>query len=338
MYTDEDLNYAVKKGVFSAKSVDAFRLLLSEQKNAPAVDEENFKLIGGFNDIFVVIACLLLLFSAYWVVESITNIESLGHLIFAGLSWFLAEFFVRKRKMALPAIVLMLGFVGSLFTMVVATFESPSENAYILASAVATAGAIAHWIRFKVPITVAAGAGAVFTLLTLVILSAFPEAKDWLLSIIFVGGLLIFYLAMRWDAKDTKRITHHSDVAFWLHLLAAPLIIHPVFSNVGVLDGSESLGGIIVVVVLFIVTMLISIAIDRRAFMVSALIYLLYAIASLIQLYGGVGYSFALTGVLIGGMLLLLTAFWHKTRAAFVAKLPDNIQHLLPEIQKNQAQ
>ena len=309
MYTDEDLTYAVKKGVFSAESVDDFRLLLSKQKNSPSVDEENFKLIGGFNDIFVVIACLLLLFSAYWVMKSITGFENLGHLTFACLSWFLAEFFIRKRKMALPAIVLMLGFVGSLFSTVIASFDSPSENEYILASALATAGAIVHWIRFKVPITVAAGAGTVFALLTLIILSAFPEAKDWLLSIIFVGGLLIFYLAMRWDAKDTKRITHHSDVAFWLHLLAAPLIIHPIFSNVGVLDGSESLGGIIIVVMLFFITMLISITIDRRAFMVSSLIYLLYAIASLIQLYGGVGYSFALTGVLIGGMLLLLTAF-----------------------------
>ncbi|MCP3926277.1 MAG: hypothetical protein GY714_27240 [Desulfobacterales bacterium] len=28
-------------------------------KNAPAIDEENFRLISGFNDIFIVISCLL---------------------------------------------------------------------------------------------------------------------------------------------------------------------------------------------------------------------------------------------------------------------------------------
>jgi hypothetical protein len=42
-------------------------------KNTNQVDEENFKLIGSFNDIFVVIACLLLLFSSGWVLNTIQN-------------------------------------------------------------------------------------------------------------------------------------------------------------------------------------------------------------------------------------------------------------------------
>ena len=52
MYTDEDLNLAVKQGVFSDSSVDEFRRLMSSTKGAPLVDEENFRLVGGFNDIF----------------------------------------------------------------------------------------------------------------------------------------------------------------------------------------------------------------------------------------------------------------------------------------------
>ena len=63
MYTDEDLDYAVKKGIFTGESVAEFRAQLSSSKNTPSVDEENFRLITGFNDIFVVIACMLLLFS-----------------------------------------------------------------------------------------------------------------------------------------------------------------------------------------------------------------------------------------------------------------------------------
>jgi hypothetical protein len=69
MYSDEDLNLAVKNGIFTDLSVEQFRHLLTTERNSPIVDEENFKLIGGFNDIFVVIACLLLLFSSHWVVK-----------------------------------------------------------------------------------------------------------------------------------------------------------------------------------------------------------------------------------------------------------------------------
>ena len=35
------------------------------------VDEENFRLMGGFNDIFIVIASGLLLFSAMWLLTPI---------------------------------------------------------------------------------------------------------------------------------------------------------------------------------------------------------------------------------------------------------------------------
>ena len=43
MYTDEDLNYAIEKRIFSAESVDEFRQALSILKNSPASDEENFR-------------------------------------------------------------------------------------------------------------------------------------------------------------------------------------------------------------------------------------------------------------------------------------------------------
>jgi len=164
-----------------------------------------------------------------------------------------------------------------------------------------------------------------------IIFSAFPDAFDWLLVISFLCGLGTFSIAMYWDSADTARITHSSDVAFWLHLLSAPLIIHPVFSSLGVLVGNESLVSMAIVICLYAIMTLISIAIDRRAFMVSSLIYVLYAITSLIKAYGDVGYSFALTGVFMGGMLLLLSAFWHRVRASLVKKLPATVRLYIPK-------
>lgn len=115
MYTDEDLNIAVSKGIFTESSFESFRSLQSSLKNSPSVDEENFRLVSGFNDIFVVIACLLLLFSSLWVFKAIDG--ALSASIFAILSWGLSEYFVRKRKMALPAIILLLSFISGVFSL-----------------------------------------------------------------------------------------------------------------------------------------------------------------------------------------------------------------------------
>jgi hypothetical protein len=330
MYTDEDLNYAVEKGVFTASSVEEFRSLLSMSKNSPSVDEENFRLIGGFNDIFVVIACSLLLFSTVWVLKTVN--ESLGFLVFAILAWALAEFFVLKRKMALPAIMLLLSFVGGIFVFSRSLFSSPSELSFIFAAAISTIAAYFHWVRFKVPITIAVGSGAVVAFFVLGAITILPEAKDWLSAILFFFGLGVFMFAMYWDSSDINRTTGRSDVAFWLHLLSAPLIIHPVFSSLGILDGNESLKNMAVVIVVYLLITSISIAVDRRAFMVSSLVYVLYAISSIIKSYGGVGYSFALTGVLMGGALLFLSAFWHPVRAHLVSKLPYLVQGYIPKV------
>ena len=83
---------------------------------------------------------------------------------------------------------------------------------------------------------------------------------------------------------------------------------------------------------LYVIMSGISIVIDRRAFMVSSLIYVIYAISSIIENYGGVGYSFAITGVFMGAALLLLSAFWQPLRQSLVSRLPLRIQQYVPGI------
>jgi hypothetical protein len=331
VYTDEDLNNAVKGGIFTEDAVDQFRLNLSEFKSSSSVDEENFKLIGGFNDIFIVIACLLLLFSSVWVLDELS--ESVSMLVFSVLAWGLAEFFVLKRKMALPAIVLLLCFVGGVFGACVEVFGHLSESQGFTISALAsTIAAYLHWKRFRVPITIAAGTAGAIGFIASGVVTIYPDAKDWLMLVVFICGLLAFLLAMYWDASDRRRVTHRSDVAFWLHLLSAPLMIHPVFSSLGIFDGSESISSMLVVVALYLLMTFLSIVVDRRAFMVSSLVYVLYALSNLLELYGMVGYSFAVTGVFIGSGLLLLSVFWHPVRIKLVWMLPLSIQNIVPEV------
>jgi len=329
MYTDEDLNAAVVKGLFTAESVASFRKDMAQSSQTHAVDEENFKLVSSFNDIFVVIACLLLLSSASWVAQSLHL--PLALFVLPILAWCLAEFFVLKRKMALPAIVLLLAFVGGVFSACVSLFAVPTEISYMMATATSAIAAYVHWRRFRVPMTVAAGAAACVGFLVFSTLAMFPGMKDWVLLLIFVLGVGVFLFAMYWDALDRERVSHHSDVAFWLHLLSAPLIAHPIFSGLGILDGNESIMSMMIVILLYLLMTLVSVVVDRRAFMVSSLIYVLYALSNLLKIYGMIGYNFALTGVCIGMGLLLLSAFWHTVRSHLVALLPYAIQQYVPK-------
>lgn len=328
MYTDEDLNRAVGQGVFTADSVKSFRKMMAEARHTSVVDEENFRLIGGFNDIFVVIACLILTYSAAWVAGGVMPL--LKPLVMAGMAWGLAEFFVLRRKMALPAIVLLLLFVWGVFSTCTTALGTESEFTFVVAMAVSAMATALHWWRFQVPITVAAGMATIIGFVFYSILSVFPQSRDWVTLIIFAGGLTTFAVAMWWDMSDRERVTRRSDVAFWLHLLSAPLIVHPVFYSLGVLSGDDSTVNVLVIVLVYLVMTLVSLVIDRRAFMVSSLVYVLYAVSSLFENYGGVGGNLAITGVIIGGALILLAGFWHNARGALVVHLPAVIQNRVP--------
>ena len=142
-----------------------------------------------------------------------------------------------------------------------------------------------------------------------------------MVNIVFHVVIGVFLFAMRWDASDPSRITRRSDVAFWLHLLAAPMIVHPVFTLLGLNDGRATIGEGFAVIALYVVLGLAALAIDRRALLVSALAYVLYALSELFKQVGAVELNVALTALVIGSALLLLSAFWHQARAAIVARL-----------------
>lgn len=272
------------------------------------------------------IACLLLLASVSWIGETLT--PWFGAAAVSGSAWLLAEFFTRKRHMALPSIILLFAFVGGIFAASLILLGTGSVG-WIVASALAAAAAQLHWLRFQVPITVAAGAAAVVGCIAAVIFTVVPQAKDWITAISMIAGIAVFALAMRWDAADTLRQTRKSDVAFWLHLLAAPLLVHPVFMSLGVFDGQTSLAQAIVVVLLYLAIAFVSLSIDRRALMVSALTYVLYTFSALLKQFGVVSLSFAITALAIGAALLILSAFWHTSRGLVLGLFPLALQKRL---------
>ncbi|OAM53401.1 hypothetical protein A7981_07355 [Methylovorus sp. MM2] len=324
MYSEEDLASAIKAGVLTDENVIAFRSHVAQLRSTPAVDEEHFRLVTGFNDIFVVIACALLLASVAWIGASVT--PWFGGVTTSITAWLLAEFFTRKRRMALPSIFLLLAFIGGIL---MAGNVAMAKGSFVVASLIAVIAAWGHWRRFHVPITIAVGVATGAAFIVSLLIAVVPEMKNWTASISLIAGITIFFLAMRWDSEDTARQTRKSDVAFWLHLLAAPLLVHPVFALLGVWGGHISVAQAIAVVVLYVVIALVSLSIDRRALMVSALSYVLYTFSALFKQYGVVSLGFAITALAIGSALLLLSAFWHPSRMFVLQFLPFGLQKRL---------
>ncbi|AOY01419.1 hypothetical protein [Jeongeupia sp. USM3] len=343
MYTDDDLADAVSAGILSDETVAAFRDHVAARRQTPVADEEQFRLITGFNDIFVVIACVLLLVSVSWIGGAAAPV--LGSLAAAATAWGLAEYFVRQRRMALPAIVLLLAFAGSVFSAglnlavpalagntVEGMMRHAPATAVALASLLTGVATWLHWRRFQVPITIACVAAAAVGCVLSLLGTVLPDTGHWFTPMLLLAGVAVFAFAMRWDASDTTRQTRRSDVAFWLHLLAAPLLVHPIFLSLGVTDGDVGAPQAIAVVVLYVGIALVSLCIDRRALMVSALGYVLYAFSSLLEQYGVVSLGFATTALFIGSALLMLSAFWQPSRAALIARLPASLQGWLAPV------
>ena len=345
MYSESDLQSAIKAGAISQSAADALRSHVSSVNATPHVDEEHFRLITGFNDIFVSIAAVILLVAMGWIGHSMNN--ALAGVFVAATAWGLAEYFTRQRHMALPSILLLLAFVGGVFGSMVgflteygvllfgAAIEHRLSAVLIAVIALITAGAAwLHWRRFMVPITIAAGAAAVAGTIVALIIAIIGDPAGMetiLLMLMLAVGLALFAFAMRWDISDRSRETRRSDVAFWLHLLAAPLITHALFALIGVSDGGQIGAATAVgVVAVYIVLGLVAIAVDRRAMLVSALAYVLFALTFLFRQFGAVELNVALTALVIGSALLCLSAFWTPIRIKVVAMLPDSISTKLP--------
>ena len=355
MYSESDLEAAVAAGAVTPEAAAALRAYVAGRSASPAVDEEHFRLITGFNDIFVAIAAAILLAALAWIGGSLgLRIDGDGPspwsgLLVAAAAWGLAEFFTRKRRMALPSILLLIAFVGGIFeasgtalaTVVGADKleHSKSVTAILAAGAAALAAGAAwvHWQRFRVPITIAAGAAAVSGVVLALIASALGDRTNLdqiMLGFMLVLGVGMFLFAMWWDSSDPRRETRRSDVAFWLHLLAAPMIVHPVFKLLGLADGGGSVGGALVVLGVYVLFGLTALAVDRRALLVSALLYVLWALSRLFEQAVTPQLNLAITALVIGSALLLLSAFWHSARRAVVAPLPAGLRAKLPVLDR----
>ena len=91
MYTEDDLRGAVASGALSAEAADALRTHVRDARTAPATDEEHFRLVNSFNDIFVTIAAVLLLVAMAGIGQAFTPAldgpPPFSGVLIAGAAW-----------------------------------------------------------------------------------------------------------------------------------------------------------------------------------------------------------------------------------------------------------
>ena len=340
----DDLKSAVEAGVIDAAQAEKLRamrassVLAPADANEPLADEEHFRFLNGFNDVFLTIGVLLVAGALIFAATPQFSGSVLGVMtLAAAIFWLLSEILVRRLRAVLPGIALSILFVAFAATAIVIQLHSTmgiestsdpwAELAFwrypsLLFSVPALAAAVAYYVRFRLPFALALIALAAYGVFRSA-LHAYGMAEGADTPFIeFASGLIILAAAMAYDARDLKRTTRLSDCAFWLHLVAAPLIVSPIITLIKQSTADSATTSIIVLMTVFALG-LFALAIDRRALLVSSLLYFTFAVYHLLS--GGTlqtpGYnaqfistSLVMTLALVGAFVLVLGVFWHPLR------------------------
>jgi hypothetical protein len=340
------LETAVRQALITPAQADALRALergaAVAEPGACGPDDEALRFITGFADIFVTLGVLL--FTG--ALADLTGRGAAPLLPCAAVAvaaWLQAELFSRRRRMALPSIVLLLLFAGGCFGALMSGIGglttwhvSPTDAGWplLLAGLITAVLVGVHYRRFAVPITVAAGmATLLLAVLGLLWILVPGLSMGGAYAVAFLGGIATFVLAMRFDLTDPRRLTRRSDVAFWLHMLAAPLMVHGLVHGL-LPEGWSRLtpAGAVAVLALFVVLGAVAIVIDRRAILVSGLAYVGFAFGSVIRSFGLSDGNLLLPLVVlaIGALILLLSAGWAPLRRTLLRLVPAGLASRLP--------
>ncbi|WP_312794708.1 hypothetical protein [Tianweitania sp.] len=373
----ETLDAAFASGVIS---LDQRERLLAMEAGPESVataegDEENLRLIGGGNDLFVTVGTVLLTAGFYFVLNTMLAGRPLWiAAALAAFAWLVAEVVTRQHRMKLSSTVLALVFAASgtvlLVLLVQATLDIQlpdslweliamrgpvSQAGYAVLGGIILAAVLYFW-RFRVPILAGVVAIAA-TLLAFFQTALFlydgvtsgtvappslqdgPELVRAALYMPLVCGLIIFATAVALDLHDRERRTIWSDCAFWLHVVSAPMLVHPLFIMATGQDlafgriepGADAT---VMLAILIIGFVYVALAIDRRSLLVPTLAYFgtlgIYYLVNSAANTTGVP-PFALILLVVGALVILFGAGWQRIRRLIIGStLPTSVLSKLP--------
>jgi len=330
MISRELLQKAADKDIIQSHQIEPLMLFLQEQAIQPQSNtsgsdnrEEPLKFIRSFGDVFITLGVVLL-------VIAINMIGLSGYYYLVPVAGFIAiaEWLVRVRRLALPGIAILI----SILFFVNKAISFDHENATIFGLGILCLASLLFYLRYKMPFSLlplAAGLVAIAIIQIGVDVIKHP--------IIFSGfGLLVFIIAMWFDIRYTVRVSHLSDSAFWLHLLASPLIVHGAMVSMLFSDQSwvQAMGKEVIIVTFFSGILLLALLLDRRAMLISTQLYMIYALTQLLQ-----GQLNSTQNILIyilmalGLFVIFFGTYWYKTRRLIFGFLSGSvISHYIPDL------
>ncbi len=373
MLTSSHLDRAVAQAIITNEQASALRKLarsVQESEISSEIDfsvssqDEPFRLLKGFRDFFIAIGIIILAIGLSMLVEDSFSLvfdqiigrgrdhpdqsrwfAPLGLLALVAISVAISEWVTKSQRLPLSSLVLTIVFGAWTGLLASTTFHFTAlslgfgrENYHEILSIMPFAGIIGailaliiYYRRYRLPFVLFPLALAAVFAVSLIFGLFFDMENNSVATRILMGicGLGVLIAAMLFDVKDKFRVTRLSECAFWLHLLAAPLIVHSILYNS--LDGQYSS-----MVILFVVAILavFALIIDRRAMLVSALIYLGYSLFSIIKDIGFFGgFNNSLSFVILGIFVLGLGLGWSQIRYFFVRHLVwHSLREKLPPI------
>jgi hypothetical protein len=381
MISTQTLDHAVSTGVLSIAQRD--RLVDIERNGIPVIadeageDEENLRLIGGGNDLFVTVGVILLTAGAYFVLTTMLPGQALWIAgLLAAFSWGVAEVVTRQHRMKLSSTVLSLVFTISITTLLALLVQeryqlSAPESlwqivmlrgtvapaGYLFIGGVIAASALYFW-RFRVPVlagVVAIAATLLAFLQTTLFLydgvtagtvappsmAEMPELVRAALYMPLVCGLVVFGVGVALDIYDRERKKIWSDCAFWLHVVSAPMLVHPLFimaTGQDVVFGNiePDTSATVMLALLISAFVYVALAIDRRSLLVPTLAYFgslgIYYLVNTAANTTGIP-AFALVLLVVGALIITFGAGWQHIRRLIIrTTLPTSLLNKLPPI------
>lgn len=354
MIDRDDLRAAVGAGIVSeaqAASLASLAHNRSNDRQGLTPGDEPFELFRGFNEIFIVLGLIIL--ASGWAgvvgfgmtdgVQDYRMQMTISGLVAAAILWLLSEYFIRRRRMIGPAIVLSLYFAVNAGASLISYFAQPfmvaqeDFSSLPLPMALTILAMALFWWRFKVPVAIAMMAVGTFALSMVLAANASgtPESLDQLFLLSAGGpfalitlalGILFFIIAMYFDMSDPHRVTRRSAQGFWMHVVAAPALINTIALTLITADTVAANVTLVAVLTLFAI---VAIIIDRRSFLMAAIGYSVALASTIFE--GENAYNMIL---ILGIGLLLLGSFWERIRARLLALLPSFVPlHRLPPSQ-----
>lgn len=332
--TQSHLDTAVSRDIITPDQRKALRDLAAE---APSLaeqrsrrEDEQFRFITGFNDIFLAIGVGLFIAAAVMTAQ-LFSFSLFGTTAAALAMWLVSEILAVRMRRAIPSMMAAVAFVAFAVAATIDLFPDPMRvgpalYAYLLAGSACVWTGL-YFIRFRLPFSLFLVGGALVGLGFVIVVHAViggPENLEAFFSVekltatyALASGLVVFIVAMWFDRKDPDRTTLNTDYAFWLHLLGAPLIVHALMylATGRELGTIVSLQSALWVVGIFVALSIVALVIDRRAILVAALAYLggaLWYLASRSQHAANNAelYSILLIAILVIG----LGVGWHSIR------------------------